>query len=90
MTYKQIEKEFDEKFCSNLDRYGGVCKTYMKNEFATDVAPVKSFLKQSFIKYLQETLKVIDEDLNKNAERGFPTSTVAKQWVLTQIKELES
>ena len=42
MTYEQIEKEFDEQFPA-MDNYldGGVKKD------------IKSFLKQSFIKYLQ-------------------------------------
>ena len=49
MTFKHIEKEFDEQFPA-MDNYldGGVKKD------------IKSFLKQSFIKYLQSEVERLD------------------------------
>lgn len=35
---------------------------------------------------LNEVLKLVEEDITRNQERGFPTSAVAKQWILTQLK----
>lgn len=60
MTYEQILKEFDEQFPA-MDNYldGGVKKD------------IKSFLKQSFIKYLQMELSSIGKMKKTNEEFGF-------------------
>ena len=52
MTYEQIEKEFDEKFTQ--PNYGWGSEGY-ETEMLKKTTPnrIKSFLKQSFIKYLQ-------------------------------------
>jgi len=47
MTYEQIEKEFDEYFKGNI----------LDNKLHCNTVYVKSFLKQSFIKYLQSEVK---------------------------------
>ena len=62
MTYEQIEKEFDEQFVK-LSGPAGEPKEWISLTNEGDVKRLKSFLKQSFIKYLQsevdrlETLK---------------------------------
>lgn len=53
MTFKQIEKEFDELWGTDSV---GECW----NDPDCSAEQLKSFLKQSFIKYLQEQEKVFD------------------------------
>lgn len=67
MTYKQIEKEFDEKYPQLLRK-----RLYEELDLSGKItiecsSEVKSFLKQSFIKYLQSEverwIKVFDYSL---------------------------
>ena len=85
MTFNEIEKEFDEQFPS-MDNYldGGVKKD------------IKSFLKQSFIKYLQSDIerwtKVFDYHNDMSNERHSTMRNVARTEIenlKAQIKELE-
>lgn len=87
MTYEQIEKEFENTFKVNdieiVDNNG---KTLS----------VKSFLKQSFIKYLQADIerwtKVFDYHNDMSNERHSTMRNVARteiQNLQAQIKEIE-
>lgn len=68
MTYEQILKEFDEQF---IEMYSG------------DKRSVKSFLKQSFIKYLQSEVEFVD------TLPSCRRTVQIKKHLLAQIKELE-
>ena len=59
MTYEQIEKEFDEKFTDNGN--GWSARNIYRDGGATTVIELKSFLKRSFIKYLQKNIEFIDD-----------------------------
>lgn len=70
MTYEQIEKEFDEKFCSFNLSADERCKECLHKTFdGSSVADgcvsadeyIKSFLKQSFIKYLEGEVDRLEE-----------------------------
>lgn len=52
MTYEQIEKEFDEYFLEQMGKDDG---------YTEERRIVKSFLKRSFIKYLQGNIDFIDD-----------------------------
>ena len=86
MTFKHIEKEFDEQFPA-MDNYldGGVKKD------------IKSFLKQSFIKYLQSEVEAcnqyktfynpVGDEFNKGKHKAMDDRVERLQ---AQIKELEA
>ena len=111
MTYEQIEKEFDETFVNTLystqsDVQVNVWKLidYGNGEhkighyYGPD--EIKSFLKQSFIKYLQGEVKIIKEmeedfSVNRHQVSGEvkKTQMLSKEKIIerlqAQIKELE-
>lgn len=71
MTFKQILKEFDEKFTylgrNQIDQQEIILKPYTTPE------DIKSFLKQSFIKYLKnecERLEKSKKDVTNGRENG--------------------
>ena len=94
MTYKQIEKDFDEQFPA-MDNYldGGVKKD------------IKSFLKQSFIKYLQSEVERLEkskkDEFNPDVDGHIPFAKTMRitgynqaisdhiTHLQAQIKELE-
>lgn len=59
MTFNEIEKEFDKKF---LLPYGEI-ETFNGYPFPKDI---KSFLKQSFIKYLQGECERLEKSKKEN------------------------
>lgn len=71
MTYEQIEESFDEKFlcdCENPNRECYQDDDCTVREMRGDL---KSFLKQSFIKYLQSEVERLEKTLIRNEEFGF-------------------
>ena len=70
MTYEQIEKEFDDEFVFKNKRQDGVV-AYEEWLSEYSCEEVKSFLKQSFIKYLQSEVERLEKTLIRNEEFGF-------------------
>lgn len=56
MTFKQTEKEFDEYFLEQMGKDDG---------YTEERRIVKSFLKRSFIKYLQSQIDFIDDKVRE-------------------------
>lgn len=55
MTFKQIEKEFDELFVKKVMLIDEPDKlAYEEMKYQVEPEAIKSFLKQSFIKYLKD------------------------------------
>lgn len=96
MTYEQIEKEFDENFAWAIEKKAD-------EEIIDGYKGIKSFLKQSFIKYLQSEVERLEKELKsfKNGSVCYPsepvkytegiTDTLEKQitHITNQIRELE-
>ena len=97
MTYEQIEREFDELFVKKVMLIDEPDKlAYEEMKYQVEPEAIKSFLKQSFIKYLQEQLEVTKrqqaDPFTKSEDflDGFAlckSVTIAK--LEAQIKELE-
>lgn len=67
MTFNEILKEFDEQF-TFTDNWGTFVGWYEQNDgtkgyYTND--KTKSFLKQSFIKYLQSEVEFLDKKKNR-------------------------
>lgn len=89
MTYEQIEKEFDEYFKGNI----------LDNKLHCNTVYVKSFLKQSFIEYLQSEVERCKGDIRTDILERFWSNEKTQGYNLAlerrithlqaQIKELE-
>ena len=101
MTYEQIEKEFEKQFLytvvlgSTLND-GNALRWNVGDGKMPDIDKIKSFLKQSFIKYLKLDIerwkKVFDYHNDMSNERHSTMRNVARTEIKTlqaQIKELE-
>lgn len=90
MTYEQIEKEFDEQFGD----FGHLNENFKGVPMPSEV---KSFLKQSFIKYLQSEVSYLNTKKNIFKEGTETLANLGYSIALdevslrlqTQIKELE-
>ena len=94
MTFNEIEKEFDEKF-TYLGRNQIDQQEILINPYTTP-EKFKSFLKQSFIKYLQKDLEQAKENIeaivgiDNDFARGMRYEMQSRINTLqAQIKELE-
>lgn len=95
MTFKQIEKEFDERFTP--DWWMGFGASEDINELG--IGGIKSFLKQSFIKYLHAECDSLEEWDMRGAQNAESASHIngynqcikdQRERLQVQIKELEA
>ena len=106
MTYEQILKEFDEKI-ETYDKDGGFIvyvEGYDNQDFDVDL--IKSFLKQSFIKYLKDEVERLEkskkDEFNPDVDGHIPFAKTMRitgynqaisdqiTHLQAQIKELEA
>ena len=64
MTFNEIEKEFDEYCLSASHTLGeSLASVQVYNHRKSDALMLKSFLKQSFIKYLQNEVRILESKI---------------------------
>lgn len=91
MTYEQILKEFDEKFRFQtrgmMDiRAGSKIEQWKETSFVGLPEDIKSFLKQSFIKYLQSEVERL-ENMKQQPKYGYyHEDRIAANWEKVTIK----
>lgn len=93
MTFNEIETEFDKKFQFGVKYKEGSDTIVDFDYHAEELKQVKSFLKQSFIKYLQNQQEIV-----KDFAVGVSIDQRGRKWIdledlikiyQAQIKELE-
>lgn len=91
MTYEQIEKEFEKQFLytvvlgSTLND-GNALRWNVGDGKMPDIDKIKSFLKQSFIKYLQSEVERLEKQQDEEWYQVIDDQITHLQ---AQIKELE-
>lgn len=98
MTFNEIEKEFDELFVKKVMLIDEPDKlAYEEMKYQVEPEAIKSFLKQSFIKYLKNEVEILERKKVNPAQEYETTyytgynQAISDQitYITNQIKELE-
>ena len=90
MTYEQIEREFDELFVKKVMLIDEPDKlAYEEMKYQVEPEAIKSFLKQSFIKYLQSQVEEYEKDISYElaAKPSGEAEEIAEWYKVKYIKD---